>query len=179
LFGVFKARYFCCVAGAGLDSEITRRANLLPRWLRANGGYAISLPSTLSSFSPTIVRISFPNDEHPSELSEHSAKSTFIVAIANAPTYGGGMRIAPRAKLDDGKLDVCIIRELSKLRFLRLFPTVYSGKHLDVPEVEYFQNERLRIETERTLQVYADGEYVCQTPVEIRVVPQALSVIEC
>ena len=79
--------------------------------------------------------------------------------------------------MDDGLLDVCIVGGVDPLRLLRLFPTVYSGNHLKVREVEYFQAPQVRIETEQPLDVYADGEYVCPTPVEVAVREKALKVI--
>jgi diacylglycerol kinase family enzyme len=100
-----------------------------------------------------------------------------IAAFANTPLYGGGMKVAPKAKMDDGLLDVCIVGALSPLRLLRLFPTVYSGNHLKLPEVEYFPASRVRVETGDPMDVYADGEFVCRTPVEIGVQRAALRVI--
>jgi diacylglycerol kinase (ATP) len=87
------------------------------------------------------------------------------------------MRMAPRAQLDDGLLDVCFVRRTSKRRILTFFPTVYLGSHLRLREVEYFQTPALRLETERPMDVYADGEYVCRTPVEVRVMQRGLRVI--
>ena len=172
-------RYFCCVAGCGLDGEVARLANRLPRWIRARGGYALALPAALASFAPLRMTLSLPRSEDDKQLIAREDQPATLVAVANASTYGHGMRIAPRAMLDDGKLDICLVRAVGKLRLLRLFPTVYSGRHLNIPEVEYFQADCLRIETERPLDMYADGEYVCQTPVEIAVVPGALQVICC
>jgi len=93
------------------------------------------------------------------------------------PTYGGGMKIAPQAQLDDGSLDICVILNMSKLKLFCLFPTVYFGRHLSIPQVEYFQTESLRLETVKPLDVYADGEYVCRTPIEVKVARSALRVI--
>ncbi|HEV8523876.1 MAG TPA: hypothetical protein VGQ71_05205, partial [Terriglobales bacterium] len=104
-------------------------------------------------------------------------ESGYMVAFANAPTYGHGMRIAPAAVLDDSRLDICFLRSTGKLRLLRLLPKVFSGGHVALKEVEYFQAERLRVETELPLDVYADGEYICQTPIEVSVLPRALRVI--
>ena len=97
--------------------------------------------------------------------------------FANTPVYGGGMRIAPKAQLDDGRLDVCLIRDISKLKLLSAFPTVYFGRHLGIREVDYFFVACARVETDRPLDVYADGEHVGTTPVEIGVAPSALRVI--
>jgi len=99
------------------------------------------------------------------------------VAFANTSTYGGGMKIAPHAKMDDGKLDVCVIGGLHPFKLACMFPTVYFGRHLSIREVAYFQAPRARAETETLLDVYADGEFVCRTPVEIGIAPRALKVL--
>ncbi len=170
-------QYFCSVGGVGLDAETARRANRLPRWLRGHGGYALSLPAALLGFDAKNMRISQPFADRPTEFEIRSDRPTFLAAFANTPIYGGGMKIAPQAAMDDGKLDVCLIRDINKLRLFCLFPSVYFGRHLSVPQVDYFQTERLRIETGPPLDVYADGEYVCRTPVEVKVHPAALRVI--
>jgi diacylglycerol kinase (ATP) len=162
--------YFCTIAGIGLDGEIARRANRLPRWLLARGGYALSLPLALLHFKPFMLRITANDDRLP-------LKPAFLAAVANTPAYGGGMRIAPRALLDDGLLDLCIIRPLNKLKLLYLFPTVYSGGHLALREVEYLQATKMLLETEAPAAVYADGEPVSQTPAEFSVARNALRVI--
>jgi diacylglycerol kinase (ATP) len=87
------------------------------------------------------------------------------------------MKVAPRAQMDDGLLDCCIVGAMRPLRLLRLFPTVYSGNHLKVREVEYFPASRVRVETGDPMDVYADGEYVCRTPIEVSVQRAALKVI--
>jgi len=100
-----------------------------------------------------------------------------VAAFANSPTFGGGMKIAPHARFDDGVLDVCVVQNMNKLKLLWLFPTIYFGGHLRMPQVDYCQTGRLRIETETPTEVYADGEYVCQTPIEVSVARKALRVI--
>jgi diacylglycerol kinase family enzyme len=106
-----------------------------------------------------------------------SDQPTLLAAFANTPLYGGGMKIAPRARMDDGLLDVCVVGAVDRLRLMRLLPTVYSGRHLEVPEVDYFQSQRVRVKTEQPLDVYADGEYVCRTPVEVGVERGVLRVV--
>jgi diacylglycerol kinase (ATP) len=169
--------YFCCVGGIGLDAEIARRANRLPRWLRAHGGYIFSLLPALMRFAPVPMKISLPRAEHQTAPVARTAKSIMVTAFANGPSYGGGMRIAPHAQLDDGLLDICVINHMNKLKLFCLFPTVYLGRHLSIPQVEYFQAERVKLETEAPQDVYADGEYVCRTPIEVSVARGALRVI--
>jgi len=167
--GVINGHYFCCVGGVGLDGEVSRRANRLPRWLRGHGGYAVSLPAALFRFVPLPMKISVPDGER--------SGSFVLAAFANTPFFGGGMKIAPQAQIDDGQLDLCTVGEMNKFRLLCLFPTVYFGKHLSMEEVQYLRTARLKIESETPLDVYADGEYVCQTPIEVGVAPGALRVI--
>jgi diacylglycerol kinase (ATP) len=143
-----EPHYFCCVGGIGLDAEIARRANRLPRWLRARGGYVFSLLPALMRFASVPMKISVPRAEHQTAPVARTARSIMVTAFANASSYGGGMKIAPLAKLDDGLLDVCIINHMNKLKLFCLFPTVYLGRHLTVPQVEYFQTERLELETD-------------------------------
>jgi diacylglycerol kinase (ATP) len=171
-----QPHYFCCVTGVGLDGAIARIANQLPRWLRGHGGYALSLPAALARFTPPHVDL-LVQDPANSILKPHSSAPRVLAAFANTPWYGGGMRIAPRADITDGLLDACLVGELSKAKLLRLFPSVYGGNHLKFPEVEYFQCSRFQLTTQQPTDVYADGEFVCQTPVEISVVPRALLVI--
>ena len=169
------AHYFCSVAGIGLDAEVARQANELPRWLRGHGGYALTLVPTLFRFAALPMKI-FAADEA-GGWTARSDQPTILAAFANTSTYGGGMKIAPRARVDDGQLDVCVIGGIDPFKLACLFPTVYFGRHLGIRGVEYFQSARLRVETEAPLDVYADGEYVCRTPVEVAVRGGALKVI--
>jgi len=167
--------YFGSVAGVGLDGEVARRANALPRWLRGHGGYALTLGPTLFRFAPFPMKI-FTVDAA-GGWAIRSDQHTLLAAFANTSTYGGGMKIAPCAQMDDGQLDVCVIGGIDPFKLACLFPTVYFGRHLSVRGVECFQAERVRVETETPLGVYADGEFVCRTPVEVGVERGALKVL--
>ena len=168
--------YFCCVGGVGLDVEVARRANRLPSALRRRGGYLLSLLPALFAFQPVVVEVA-SQDNLVSSFETHHDGPAMLVVFANGPTFGGGLRIAPGAQLDDGRLEVCIVSAMAKFRLLRLFPSLYSGTHVKFHEVQYFQTERLRIVSEPPSEVYADGEYVCSTPVEVKLERAALRVI--
>jgi diacylglycerol kinase (ATP) len=171
------AIYFSCAAGVGIDGEISRRANALPRWLRAHGGYALSLPAALLRFQPFLLKLSVAESSDSDEFFPRSQQPVTAAVFANTPVYGGGMKVAPRATMDDGQLDLCVIRDMSKLKLIGAFPSVYFGRHLGIREVEYFPAACARVETDRPLDVYADGEFVCRTPVEIAIARFALPVI--
>jgi diacylglycerol kinase (ATP) len=169
------SRYFCSVAGVGLDGEVARRANALPRWLRGHGGYALTLAPTIFQFTPLRMKIFTPTED--GGWATRSDQPTILAAFANTSTYGGGMRIAPHAQMDDGQLDICVIGGIDPFKLACMFPTVYFGRHLSIREVDYLQAARLWVETEAPLDVYADGEYVCQTPVEVTIEAGALKVL--
>lgn len=167
--------YFCSVAGLGLDGEVARRTNALPRWLRGHGGYALTLFPTIFGFAPVAVRIS--TSDGAGGWTIRSDQPTMLAAFANTSTYGGGMKIAPHANSEDGQLDVCVVAGIDPFKLACLLPTVYFGRHLGIREVKYFQAAHLRVETGTPLEVYADGECVCRTPVELALRREALKVL--
>ena len=168
-----SGKFFCTVAGAGLDAEVARRAAKLPRWLRRRGGYIFSLAASLLRFAPArpvLIAASCG-------WTWRGHRPITLVACANTSTYGGGMKIAPHASVNDGLLDICVIGSMHPLRLAWLFPRVYFGSHTNLPQVECLQATRLRVESETPQAVYADGEYVSTTPVEISLQPAALKII--
>lgn len=171
---IAQTTFFACIAGTGLDAAINRVAMKQSRWLRGHGGYVIALMQALGKFRPPRITVSVENG---GEWETRIDEPGFLVAAGNAPQYGHGMRLAHRARMDDGLLDLCFVRLLDKMRLLRLFRVVYRGGHIGMKEVEYFQAERLRITTEPVTEVFADGEYICDTPVEVGVRRDALRVI--
>jgi diacylglycerol kinase (ATP) len=171
-----RTHYFCGVAGCGLDSAAARRANQMPRWLRGHGGYALALLPLLLKLPSFSMRLTQVNGTQMKSDAE-AEKLTLLAAFANTQFYGDGMRIAPKADFADGKLDICRIDALNPFKLFCMFPTVYFGRHLLLPEVEYSRAERVRVQTETPLEIYADGEFVCETPAEISVAAGALRVI--
>jgi diacylglycerol kinase (ATP) len=165
--------YFCCVAGIGLDSSAARRATQMPRWLRGHGGYALALLPLLIKPLAFLLRLTQFNGV----VGVESEKPTLLAAFANTQFYGDGMRIAPEADFADGKLDICRISTLNPFRLFCMFPTVYFGRHLRLPEVEYSRADRALLKTDSPLEIYADGEFVCETPAEILVAQAVLRVI--
>ncbi len=171
---VARTSFFCCIAGTGLDAVVNRRALQQSHWLRGHGGYVLALVQTLGRFRPPRITVEV---ESGGSWQTRIDERGFLLAAGNGPQYGHGMRLTHRARMDDGLLDVCFVRTLSKLRLLRLFRVVYRGGHIAMKEVEYLQASRLRIVTEPSMEVFADGEYVCPTPVEVGVRRNALRVI--
>lgn len=164
-----KETLFCCVAGVGMDAEANARANRMPPWLKSRGGYVLAALQALIAFKPAQMNIRAEGRE--------IRRSAFFIAVGNALSYGGGMKVTPQATLDDGLLDICLVSKMNKLKLLCWVPTIFFGEHLRLKQVEYFQATQIAIDAERKLDLYADGDYAGQTPVEIGLIRRGLRVI--
>ena len=171
---VTRTTFYASIAGTGLDAAVNRLTLRQSRWLRAHGGYVVALLQVLAGFRPPHITLSVEVDGHwQTRLDEPG----FLIAAGNAPQYGQGMRLTHEAQMDDGLLDLCLVRPLSKFRLLRLFRVIYRGGHIGMNEVEYFRASRVRLWTEPVSEIFADGEPICSSPVEIGVRRGALRVI--
>jgi diacylglycerol kinase (ATP) len=160
---------FCCVAGVGMDAEANARANRMPAWLKSRGGYVLAALQSLIAFKPVEMSVSAGEKK--------IQRQAFFIAVGNAHRYGGGMKVTPQARPDDGLLDVCVVSRMNKLKLLCWVPTIFFGGHLGLKQVEYFQAPEVKIEAGRELELYADGDYACRTPLEMGVRRRALRVI--
>jgi diacylglycerol kinase (ATP) len=166
--------YFTGIAGLGLDAETNREANRMPGWLRRHGGYALAALRALAYYRAPVVRLhSFDASGQETRLDG----PVLFAAIGNSPEYGSGIKMLPQAQLDDGQLDLCFVPAMAKGRVLRHIHKIYSGKHLLVPEVRYLRTSQVFLESDEAIPIYADGEYLCQSPAEVAVAPKALRVI--
>jgi diacylglycerol kinase (ATP) len=162
-------RAYLNVAGAGFDSEVNRLANQRLRWARGRPRYVGAVLAELVLGRMASFELAL--DGQPERL------SGWLVAVANGPSYGGGMLVAPRASLADGLLEVVVIGTIGKLEFLRTFPKVFSGRHVDHPAVAVHRAARVDLAADRPLAVYADGEPAGTLPATFEVRPAAVTVL--
>ena len=162
-------RAYLNVAGAGFDSEVNRVANQRLRWAGNRPRYVGAVLAQLVVGRPAAFRLVLDGRE--------LARRGWLVAVANGPSYGGGMRVAPWASLADGLLDVVVIADIGKLEFLRTFPKVFSGRHVEHPAVTVHRAARVELEADRPLAVYADGEPAGALPATFEVRPAAIAVL--
>jgi diacylglycerol kinase family enzyme len=162
-------RSYLNVAGAGFDSEVNRVANQRLGWAGNRPRYVGAVLAQLVVGRPARFRLALDGRE--------LAQPGWLVAVANGPGYGGGMRVAPRASLADGLLDVVVIADIGKLEFLRTFPKVFSGRHVEHPAVAVHRAARVELDADRPLAVYADGEPAGTLPASFEVRPAAITVL--
>jgi YegS/Rv2252/BmrU family lipid kinase len=162
-------RAYLNVAGAGFDSEVNRIANQRLGWAGNRPRYVGAVLAELVVGRTASFRLTL--DGRASEL------RGWLVAVANGPSYGGGMRVAPQASLADGLLEVVVIGDVGKLEFLRTFPKVFSGRHVGHPAVAVHRAARVELDADRPLAVYADGEPAGTLPATFEVRPAAITVL--
>jgi diacylglycerol kinase (ATP) len=154
------------VLATGFDARVNRRANQMP-WPRGSTRYAVATMAELRVFSPLRYRLILDG-----EVREQQA---MLVAIGNTSSYGGGMLICPKADPYDGLLDVTIIHPVGRLKLLRLFPEMYSGRFVRDPCVEQLRVREVTVEGPG-LVGFGDGEMITAAPLTVCCVPRALPV---
>jgi YegS/Rv2252/BmrU family lipid kinase len=160
-------RYFLLMAGVGLDADLVRAVHPGLKRLTGEGAYWMAGLRQLTDWHP--VRFLLETD-----AGQHSA--TFAV-VANAASYGGGLRFAPEARMDDDLLDVCLFDATQRHRFARYLAAAFTGSHLGMPGVTYLKTRRVVVHGDASRFVQVDGELLGPLPVTFECVPDALSLV--
>jgi diacylglycerol kinase (ATP) len=166
---VDTGEYLAGVGGIGFDSEVNAIANRINHWIGGRAAYVLPVLFKALTYRPKEISLQMDH--------ELLNGKVFMVAFGNVKSDGRGMQITPLAEPDDGLLDICRVDPLKVFRLYRFFPTVFSGEHIDMPEVQYYRSTTARVESPVPMDLYGDGEFICQTPFTLRVVPQALRVL--
>ncbi|MEY4743531.1 MAG: hypothetical protein RIR34_870 [Actinomycetota bacterium] len=149
---------------AGFDALVNAKANRM-RFPKGPSRYQVAMVLELLRFRGIQYRVTIDGKERELEA--------MLCAVANAPAFGGGMLIAPHAKVDDEKLDLFIVHKISRLELLKVFPKVFTGRHVSHPAVEFVELSSAHLDSQG-LPVYSDGEHVGSSPLEVAVAPGAL-----
>jgi YegS/Rv2252/BmrU family lipid kinase len=166
--GEAGGRTFLGIASLGFDSEANRIANEAPPAL----GRLVYVYGALRALA------SWRNARFTVEVDGQRVEfEGWSVAAANSGFYGGGMRLAPHARLDDGALDVVTVGPCSRLRYARTLPKVFRGAHVHEPMVSEMRGAEVRVGADRPFTVYADGDPIGSLPITLRAVPAALNVL--
>lgn len=159
---------FLGIASFGYDSLANESANAAPRWL-GSGVYIWGAISALIRWKPARFNV----------VADGSEKSFdgWSVLCANTSRYGGGMLIAPNAEIDDQQFDLICTLKTSRWRFIRMFPKVFKGTHIDDDNLEVSHARELSVSADRPFTIYADGDPLTELPAEIRILPAAVKVL--
>lgn len=168
--GEKATRYFLNIAGFGLDGEVVYRVN---NTSKAMGGFLSFLWGT---FTGLLAYRSLPIKlEIDGEVCYEGMMT--VVAVANGQYFGGGMQIAPMARLNSGRFAIVLIDSMSKGKFLTSLPTIYSGTHINNPHAHVFMGTRVRATSTQKVLVEVDGEQPGYLDAELSLIPQCLPVI--
>jgi diacylglycerol kinase (ATP) len=161
------ARYFLLMAGVGVDATLVRVVNPTLKRLIGEGAYWVAAVGQLARWRPERFRV---------EVNGREYRATLAV-IARVASYGGGLRLAPRARIESDQFDLCLFDWTARHRFLRGLPAAFSGRHLDLPGVTYLRGPRAGARGEGTVWVQVDGELLGALPMTFECVPAALSLV--
>jgi diacylglycerol kinase (ATP) len=160
-------RYFLTVLAAGFDAVVNERANRMS-WPKGQMRYNLATLAELRVFEPLPYVL---------QLDDREVRlDAMLVAVGNGPSFGGGLRITEGALLDDGLLDVVVIRPMSKTQLVRTYPKLFKGTHIHHPEYRHYPARTVTIAAPGVV-AYADGERIGALPLTVEVVPQALRVL--
>ena len=160
--GLVDSEWFGAVLSTGFDSVVNEKANTM-NWPKGPMKYNFAIAMELPRFKPLSYRI-----ELDSQVIETEA---MLIAVGNGSSYGGGMKVCPEAVMDDGYFDVMVLRPVSKIEFIKVFPTVFSGKHVEHEQVDIYRTKRVSLNAQAI--AYADGERIGGLPVRAECIPGA------
>jgi diacylglycerol kinase (ATP) len=152
--GNVDSEWFAAILSTGFDSVVNEKANAMV-WPRGQQRYNVAIALELPRFAPIEYQIT-------TDTRTFTTKA-MLIAIGNGRSYGGGMLVCPHAKLDDGLFDVMILKPISKLEFIKVFPRVFSGSHITHPAVEIFRTKKIELSADAI--AYADGERIGPAPI--------------
>lgn len=168
--------YFMNNMGVGFDAAVAKDSNesrmkgLLNRFSLGRLVYVYILVKKLLTFRTIPIEVTVDGKVY-------KYSKAWFVTVSNQPYYGGGMKIAPAALPDDGILDITVVHQISRLKLLLVFISVFWGKHTKFREVEQFTGKSITIESTAEVLAHADGEAIGHTPLKIQAFPKALKIL--
>jgi len=160
--GLVDSEWFGAILSTGFDSIVNEKANSM-KWPKGPMKYNVAMLQEIIKFRPRRYSITLKD--------QHIDTEAMLIAIGNGRSYGGGMKVCPDASLQDGLFDIMILKPISTVEFLKVFPKVYSGSHTGHYAVEFYRSSRIQIEAEAV--AYADGEKIGSLPIVAECVTEA------
>lgn len=162
------SRWFCSTMSAGFDALVNETVNHLS-FPKGPSRYTVGMLIELLKLKPINYTVTIDG--------ETTSEQAILTTIANNSQYGGGMKICPDAKPDDGLLDIMMVRPLPRFDFIRIYPKVFKGTHVTDPRVVIRRGKKFRLDSP-DLVGYSDGERIAPLPMDVEVAPHALPVLD-
>lgn len=172
--GEESERRFGVIVGVGFAADVMRQTNRRLGAAKGSAAILVSILQTVAELRPVPVRLYLEEGTAAERIVEAPMTALFIM---NTRTTGGGLAVCPEAQPDDGLLDLCLMKDISRVDFLATLPKAYFGKHGGQPKVEFFRARAVRLQADRPLVKMFDGDLFGDAPLSVRVVPGALDVL--
>jgi len=166
--GTGDQRWFASAGGIGFDAQVAQAMADRSGWQAGRAGYLLTTLAELRRFDNRRVRLTIDGTTESMDV--------LFVALANGAFYGGGMRIAPEAVIDDGQLDVCVVGDISRLTVLRQLPNLYRGTHVNHPAVSMRSGTRIEADGDAGTLIHLDGEPFGHLPLNVTISQRVLAV---
>lgn len=160
--------YFVSSVGVGFDGEVAFHTNQGFRWIRGKAAYLCSVFKTLFSYRPRRIKLTI--DGLVMEF------NSLLVAVTNSPTYGGGLKINPEARINDGLFDVCAVQYMSRPEILTYLPLLLPGWHQNLKKVRLMKGRNITLESNESFYYQVDGEILTDKTLRFSLIPRALAV---
>jgi|TARA_B100001094_G_scaffold38364_1_gene32716 diacylglycerol kinase (ATP) len=164
-----NSRWVASVMTFGFSSDVNSRAEKM-RWPTGPSRYTVATLASLRALSSNYVQFTVDDVQHERDVS--------LWNIANTSDFGGGMNISPSANPFDGVANLTLVSKVSRFELLRFFRRVFSGTHMSHPKVDGLQGKRVVVTT-KGLGLWADGEFIGESPATIDLVPGAIQLAGC
>jgi len=168
---VIGSYYFVNIVGMGFVVDVGKTTLKIKKMGKSAYTMATLWETAKLKKHPVILTLTDANDQI-----EVIDEEVVFVEVANSQYTGTSFLMAPEAKIDDGLLDVIILKKISRTKVLKLFPTIYSGKHINYQEVETRQVKKISIKNPSPMPLMPDGEFLGKTPVQISCIKHALDI---
>lgn len=170
-----ERRLYAGGGGLGLDAEASFLAATSFRNWKGRFRYIAAALRAFQRFAPLEIKATmYSQDWEGPRLLE---QNVLLLGILNTPSYGGGLRVTPHAKLDDGSLDLVAVADLKGLEVFALLPALVLSGELRTRRVRRFSIQRVRIESRRPARFHGDGEILGMTPLEVEVLPRFIRIL--
>jgi YegS/Rv2252/BmrU family lipid kinase len=169
--GMVNGRYFINISSVGIDAFIvvnSLRMKKLP-FIPGKMAYILGIINALIRYSGSETEINFDG--------EIMKLKFLLLAVANGKYYGGGMLVTPQAQVDDGMFDICLVKDMSRLKILRVFPKLIKGVHGSLKEVSFRRCNKVIINSKDTIPMNVDGEIEHVNQIVFEIIPKKIKIV--
>lgn len=169
--GKVQNRYFLNISSVGIDAEVANNVLKYKKFPFISGAlaYLLSVITTILKYKSKEIEITI--DDKKINI------NTILLAVANGRYYGGGFMVAPKANLQDGYFDLCLVSTLSKIKMLVLFPKLINGTHDKIKEVSFYKAKSVNIIAKKEMSINIDGELIKSKRVNYEIIERGINFI--